>query len=61
MSKCPGIKSQEYSKYFSNIKHANTIDNNSSLTRKRTYKGDDEIERESNQKKNRRLYKKNFR
>ncbi|SKA02953.1 hypothetical protein SAMN02745152_01974 [Treponema berlinense] len=51
MSKCPGIKSQEYSKYFSNIKHAHTIDNNSRLTRKRTYKGDDDIERESNQKK----------
>ncbi len=51
MSKCPGIKSQEYSKYFSNIKHAHTVDNNSRLTRKRTYKGDDDIERESNQKK----------
>ena len=50
MSKCPGIQSQEYSLYFSNIKYARTVDNNSRLTRKGTYKGYD-IERESNQKK----------
>lgn len=51
MSKCPGIESQEYSKYFSNIKHAHNVDNNTRVTRKRTYKGDDDIERESNKKK----------
>jgi len=50
ISKCPGIESQEYSKYFSNIKHAHNIDNNTRVTRKRTYKGRD-LERESNQKK----------